>query len=355
VWFLAEEGVTYGVAPGWVVGAVLVAGAFGAFLVKVWPLLIQSRESAAKTDRERQEAQAKIELERQDAQAKIDQQQKATEARIKREAYDAAMEGMTAVLKQYQQDRANDAQRISGLFDEVRKLQQNHAECLATNETLRSAFKALQSKVEGIEVSQDLQRIPTRQEALIVTDERQRILEWNQAATVLLHWTAREAVGRQIGELIPEPYQASHDAGFADCLNKHRPPRRGPYHLEAMTKEGEQIPVEMTLSGWEEPDGTRRFAASIRREVRVHGVSPMEMRAGDMRAPAAPAAPHAEAVAAERQQEAVGGPAGTIAAVPLPQGGALLKVPPGAEVTVEDDSLRVNVKETTGGPQGPKP
>jgi PAS domain S-box-containing protein len=153
----------------------------------------------------------------------------------------------------------------------MRKLQQAHADCLVSNQALQGRLGVVEATLERVTTTQAVADIPTRSEAVIVADQEGTITEWNQAATVLFHWRSDEALGMDLRRLIPARYLPLHEARWQEVLRTGRPVRRGPFVLEAQTKDGAKLAVEMILSGWIEPNGpnggnpTAFFSASIRK------------------------------------------------------------------------------------------
>src|SRR5215212_2659373 len=111
-------------------------------------------------------------------------------------------------------------------------------------------------------------------DAIIVADARtQRIVLWNPAATNIFGYLSSEALELNIEKLVPEPLKAQHRAG----ITRYAEIGHGPYidsrrllELPALTKGGEEIYVELSLSPIGLVDDTnrgRRFVLAIVRDV----------------------------------------------------------------------------------------
>src|SRR3712207_408043 len=111
-------------------------------------------------------------------------------------------------------------------------------------------------------------------EAVIVADARtQRIVLWNPAATNIFGYSIAEALELNIEMLVPGPLKAQHRAG----ITRYAETGHGPYidsrrllELPALTKSGEEIYVELSLSPLNPVDDTnrgRRFVLAIVRDV----------------------------------------------------------------------------------------
>src|SRR5829696_8627100 len=111
-------------------------------------------------------------------------------------------------------------------------------------------------------------------EAVIVADATtQRIVLWNPAATNIFGYSISEALELNLEKLVPEPLKAQHRAG----ITRYAETGHGPYsdsrrllELPALTKSGEEIYVELSLSPIGLVDDTnrdRRFVLAIVRDV----------------------------------------------------------------------------------------
>ncbi|MFN2466322.1 MAG: diguanylate cyclase domain-containing protein [Candidatus Dormibacteria bacterium] len=88
-------------------------------------------------------------------------------------------------------------------------------------------------------------------DAIIVMDATGSVTGWNPAAEKLFGWTAEEAVGRKVADLVvPAQYQAPHDAG----LKRFRETGKGPVLgkvldiLTAVKRDGTEFPLEIRIS-----------------------------------------------------------------------------------------------------------
>lgn len=103
-------------------------------------------------------------------------------------------------------------------------------------------------------------------DAIVIADGDSRVVWCNRGAAALFGWAARDAVGRPLTGLMPERYRDAHLQGMARLLagGEARLIGRGPVEIEALGPEGQEIPVELTLSRWNTEAGETRFVAVLR-------------------------------------------------------------------------------------------
>ncbi len=92
--------------------------------------------------------------------------------------------------------------------------------------------------------------LATAHEAFIAIDEASTIQEWNGQAEATFGWTAAEAVGRDMPELIiPHALRDAHRHGIERFLESGEAPllsRR--LELNALHRDGREFPIEITIS-----------------------------------------------------------------------------------------------------------
>jgi len=103
-------------------------------------------------------------------------------------------------------------------------------------------------------------------DAIISADHTGRIISWNKAATRILGYTEKEAVGEQLELIIPKRYHEAHNVGM------QRFTKTGEAHvigttveLAACTKSGKEVPIELSLSTWTVRD--QRYYTGIIRDI----------------------------------------------------------------------------------------
>ncbi len=102
-------------------------------------------------------------------------------------------------------------------------------------------------------------------DAILTADAGDTILTWNRGAEIIFGHGA-ETPGSPVTIIIPERYREAHRAGLRRFL------KTGEQHiigktveLQAIRKDGAEIPVELSLSTWKSPSGV--FFGAIIRDI----------------------------------------------------------------------------------------
>ena len=104
-------------------------------------------------------------------------------------------------------------------------------------------------------------------DAIILIDDRGEISFWNKASERIFGYTASEAIGRNLHDILAPPeFQAAHRSAFKDFIVSGRGSALGKITpLVARRKNGEDFPIELSLSGFQ--TGGRWQAAGIVRDI----------------------------------------------------------------------------------------
>ena len=108
--------------------------------------------------------------------------------------------------------------------------------------------------------------LSTTLDAVVVADERGLIRKYNASAERIFGYSAEEALGQDISDLIiPEHYRRAHKAGMNRFLtsNSKRVISSGRVKLDARDKKGRQFPVELSLEVMEQ-NGENLFISFLR-------------------------------------------------------------------------------------------
>jgi PAS domain-containing protein len=113
-------------------------------------------------------------------------------------------------------------QEIEAQKAEVARISQCHVQCQVENAELRGEIKLLQSAVRRLQGLADDEAPATVVPATLVAGLDGTILQASPAITPLLHWMAREVIGKNAETLLPERYRQALRDELA------RTPRRPP-------------------------------------------------------------------------------------------------------------------------------
>ena len=129
-------------------------------------------------------------------------------------------------------------------------------------------------------VSQILQN---SHEAFIAIGRDNKVTDWNRQATQTFGWSAEDAIGKSLSELIiPEPMRTAHDAGFAKFLQSGTGPVVGNrIELASVHKDGRSIPIEISVAAV--PDGDSFVANAFLRDITDRKAAETRIKASENR------------------------------------------------------------------------
>jgi PAS domain S-box-containing protein len=103
-------------------------------------------------------------------------------------------------------------------------------------------------------------------EAIVSADSAGHILTWNNGARAIFGYTADEVVGQPLTRLMPERYHAGHQRGLERMSATGESALMGTVlELNGLRKDGQEFPLELTLSTWTSGEG--RFYGGIIRDI----------------------------------------------------------------------------------------
>src|SRR5512132_288900 len=114
-------------------------------------------------------------------------------------------------------------------------------------------------------------------DGIITIDEQGLIEAFNPAAERLFGYRAAEVLGRNVGTLMPEPYQSEHDRYLKTYLTTGRASIIGiGREVRGLRKDGSTFPMELAVG--ESRSGGRPLFAGIVRDISERKKSEEELR-----------------------------------------------------------------------------
>jgi PAS domain S-box-containing protein/putative nucleotidyltransferase with HDIG domain len=108
--------------------------------------------------------------------------------------------------------------------------------------------------------------VESAHDAIISADSRGNIVSWNKSAQTIFGYRAEEILGRPITLLMPKRYRQAHQAGLEriHCLDDVGHIGRT-QELYGLRQDGEEFPLELSLSAGKVPEGI--FFTAIIRDI----------------------------------------------------------------------------------------
>jgi PAS domain S-box-containing protein len=119
--------------------------------------------------------------------------------------------------------------------------------------------------------------------AFVSLDEAGRVLEWNSQAEQLFGYARAEALGANLAELIvPERHRERHRAGLRRAAEMPPPVRRSLF-VEALRRDGAELPVEVTVTSVPDGDGLafHGWIADVSERAQLLGALEAQLRGRD--------------------------------------------------------------------------
>lgn len=114
-------------------------------------------------------------------------------------------------------------------------------------------------------------------DAIISADNSGKIISWNNAASRILGYTAEEAIGKQLEIIIPKRFHQPHQDGMKRVTEGGESRVIGKtVELFACNKQGEEVPIELSLSTWTVRD--ERYYTGIIRDIRERKLAEESLR-----------------------------------------------------------------------------
>ena len=132
-----------------------------------------------------------------------------------------------------------------------------------------AAARSVSSMPAGMDAATIMREAP---DAIVAVDTFDRVTFWNRGAHELLGYSASDAIGQSLTELIvPLKHREKHLSGFARVMagEQSKYGRRDLLRVPAMCKDGSKVAVEFTLQLITDPGGNPTYSVAFMRDVSV--------------------------------------------------------------------------------------
>ncbi|MCR4307372.1 MAG: PAS domain S-box protein, partial [Candidatus Berkelbacteria bacterium] len=107
--------------------------------------------------------------------------------------------------------------------------------------------------------------IEKAQDAIVIINEKGIVSVWNKAAAKIFGYSRHEIMGQPITVIIPERFEKQHQEGLQKFVKTGNSRTIGRImEVSGITKEGIEVPIEMSLAFQKSEDGQYSFTAIIR-------------------------------------------------------------------------------------------
>jgi PAS domain S-box-containing protein len=162
---------------------------------------------------------------------------------------------------------------------DYRQWASKNAECMAEAAGLKGDVRLMQATIQRLQGLAKDEAPPVSVPGLIIADIGGTIKEFSPSLTPLLHWLPGQVRGKNVSVLVPERLREAQAAALRKVVETGQPPWTERSVLtHALTREGEEVPVTITLSGWQTEKGDWLLSAQIQRR------SPAEQPSGILKA-----------------------------------------------------------------------
>ncbi len=109
--------------------------------------------------------------------------------------------------------------------------------------------------------------IESSKDAILIANKKGEIVSWNHACSVLFGFSSEEVIGRNLDIIIPREMRDLHHKGMHRFISSGKKKIIDQtVTLDGLRKDGSTVPVELSLSSWEE-DSEQMFICGILRDI----------------------------------------------------------------------------------------
>jgi PAS domain S-box-containing protein len=185
-----------------------------------------------------------------------------------------ALEEWQEIAEKQQRDFDRVIVELRDTQSQVRAAEVREAQCQVKVARLEGDVRLLESTVRRLQRLAGDEAPVTVMPGLVIADAKGIIQVASPALTPILHYLPNELRGKSVEVLMPDRYKEAHRTGLAAITQTGQPPWSDKAVIgEALTKEGEEIPVIITMSGWRTVSGDWLISAEIRPQSNAYGSS----------------------------------------------------------------------------------
>jgi PAS domain S-box-containing protein len=120
---------------------------------------------------------------------------------------------------------------------------------------IEKVFNAHKDRIEKSALENQYKKvIETVNDAVVIINHKGVIVEWNKASMQLFGYSKKEATGKTLSLIMPSKYKEAHSKAFNKALKEGVMSKAKYIYLEAINKQKNIFPIELTLSMWKSND-----------------------------------------------------------------------------------------------------
>lgn len=180
-------------------------------------------------------------------------------------------------LVEYQKITERYQGEIVQLRTELHAVNELHWRCEIEQERLRGEVKVLTQSVQRIQAHVGDESPATIQPTLVIANLDGIIKHISPAVAPMFHWMPTELIGKNIETLMAERYKLAHRTALEALKSTGSVPWTERVLLgHALTKDGKEFPVAVTLSAWKDDKQVHGYSVSAEIRQRPSAVQEPE-------------------------------------------------------------------------------
>lgn len=131
---------------------------------------------------------------------------------------------------------------------------------------IQERMSQIEEKNEALQKSEKQSRAITESatDAIITINSKGIITSWNKAAEKIFEYPESKVINKKLSQIIPDQFEDAHNSGLERLLKGANEKLIGKtIEITALKKDGNEFPVELSLSSWES-DNQKYYTAIIR-------------------------------------------------------------------------------------------